>query len=251
MKFSKIFLLSTLILIAGAFLPYNDLMGYENVADSPSAAPSHQIWDGLLKKYVTSSGKVNYKGLKNEEAKLDQYIALLAKATPQSSWGRNASMAYWINAYNAFTVKLILENYPLGSITKLDKPWDTKFIKLAGASYSLNQIENQIIRPTYKDARIHFAVNCAAKSCPKLLNEAFTASKLNSQLEKQSRAFVNNMVANSLSKDAVQISKIFDWYKDDFTSNGGVVAFLKKYSTKEISDQAAVSYRAYNWNLNE
>ncbi|MEM9932391.1 MAG: DUF547 domain-containing protein [Bacteroidota bacterium] len=212
---------------------------------------SHTAWNELVSKYVTASGKVNYKGFIQEKAKFQGYLDALAAEIPASSWSRNEKLAYWINAYNAYTVKLIIDNYPLKSITNLNKPWDTKFFKLAGKSYSLNEIEHQIIRPVFKDPRIHFAVNCASASCPKLLNEAYTASKLDSQLTAQTRSYVNNGAHNSLNGGSAQISSIFDWYKDDFSSKGGVVAFINTYTSKKLSTSAKLSYKEYDWTLNE
>ena len=145
------------------------------------APPSHEKWDNLLKEFVSNSGKVNYKGIKAVEGKLDDYLQILTENPVQTNWSKNEKMAYWINAYNAFTVKLIVKNYPVSSIMKLHngKPWDVKWIQLGNKTYSLNEIEHRILRPKYKDARIHFAVNCAAKSCPPLLNRAWKAENLN------------------------------------------------------------------------
>ena len=159
-------------------------------------------------------------------------------------------MAFWINAYNAFTVKLIVDNYPVASITKLDggKPWDRKWIKIGDKTYSLNNIENDILRPQFKDARIHFAVNCAAQSCPPLLNKAWTADNLESNFEKQAKAFVNNPKFNTISAKNVKVSKIFDWYKADF---GNLIDFLNKYASTNINGNAKVEYVEYDWALNE
>ena len=213
-------------------------------------SPSHMLWDQLLKKYVSSSGKVNYKGFKADEIRLDAYLTLLELNPVQQSWTRNQKMAYWINAYNAFTVKLILKNYPISSITKLDggKPWDVKWIKLGEKMYSLNNIEHDILRPTYKDARIHFAVNCAAKSCPPLLNRAWTANTLNATLEKQTKTFINNTTFNEIDAGAVKLSKIFEWYKVDF---GDLIEYINKYSTIKVSKDAAIEFVDYNWALNQ
>jgi Protein of unknown function, DUF547 len=215
-----------------------------------AAVPGHEIWDGLLKKYVSAAGKVNYKGFKSETAKLDEYLALLAKNHPESAWSKGDQMAYWINAYNAFTVKLILDNYPQSSITKLHggKPWDVKWIKLGEKTYSLNNIENDILRPQFKDARIHFAVNCAARSCPPLLNRAWTAANLNANLDAQAKAFVNNSAFNKLSADKAEVSKIFEWYAGDF---GKLVDFINKYASVKLKPNAKISYAEYNWALNE
>lgn len=222
----------------------------EEVPVATLAAPSHSGWNTLLTQFVTSSGKVNYKGLKAKQKDLEAYLKLLADNPVQSTWSRNEKMAYWINAYNAFTVKLILDNYPLSSITNLSggKVWDKKWIQLGGKTYSLNNIENDILRPRYKDARIHFAVNCAAKSCPPLLNRAWTASNLNSNLDRQAKQFINNSQYNKVSADKVVISKIFEWYAADF---GDIVTYFNKYSTTSINANAQVSYQNYDWALNQ
>jgi hypothetical protein len=212
--------------------------------------PSHDAWNTLLQQYVSNTGVVNYKGLKNSQAQLDAYLESLAANPIQDSWSRNEKMAYWINAYNAYTVKLIVDNYPTSSITKLKggKPWDVKWIKLGDQTYSLNNIENDILRPQYKDARIHFAVNCAAMSCPPLLNQAWTASNLNRNFEKQAKAFINNPAYNTIAADQVQISKIFEWYAGDF---GNIIDYLNQYSNTTINADAKVSYVEYDWALNE
>lgn len=225
----------------------------ERAANPPTdktAVPSHDGWDALLTQFVSSTGKVNYKGLKTQQAKLETYLKLLADHPVQTSWTRNEKMAYWINAYNAFTVKLILDNYPLASITNLSggKVWDKKWIQLGGKTYSLNNIENDILRPEYKDARIHFAVNCAAKSCPPLLNRAWTASNLNTYLDRQAKQFINNNQYNTISAHKIRISKIFEWYAADF---GNIVTYLNKYSTTSINAKAQVSYQNYDWALNQ
>ncbi len=211
--------------------------------------PSHKAWDKLLSTYVSSKGVVNYSGLKGEEGVLDDYISALKSSSPQTSWTESAELAYWINAYNALTIKMILENYPLKSITDLHggKPWDVKVIDVAGKSYSLNNIENDIIRPQFNEPRIHFAVNCAAKSCPPLANKAFTESNLISLLDIQTKAFVNNPSLNTLEENSIVVSKIFDWYGKDF---GNVAAFISKYAASKVSPTATVSFNEYDWSLN-
>lgn len=219
-------------------------------APAPPAKPDHSSFNILLGKHVNSKGDVNYSGFKGDEAKLDAYIAQLSKTSPGSDWGRNESMAYWINAYNANTIKLILKNYPLKSITDLNggKPWDQKWIKIGDKTYSLNNIENDIIRPRYKDGRIHFAVNCAAASCPPLANKAFTASNLNSLLNSRAKSFINDASYNTITADKVMVSKIFDWYGKDF---GDLRGYLNKYSSFEIPAGTAIEFTEYNWSLNK
>jgi len=211
---------------------------------------THDQWDLLLEKHVSATGKVNYKGFKADISKLDAYLKSLQDNPIESKWSRNQKMAYWINAYNAFTVKMIVDNYPTSSITKLHggKPWDVSWIKLGGKTYSLNNIENDILRPQYKDARIHFAVNCAARSCPPLLNQAWTSETLNRYFDKQAKAFINNTKYNKTSADKVEISKIFEWYAADF---GDITEYLNKYSATKVKPGAKVTYMEYDWALNE
>lgn len=213
------------------------------------AKVNHSTWDNLLQKYVTTTGAVDYVGFKKDAVQLEAYLNILSTNAPQQSWSRNEQLAYWINAYNAFTVKLIVDNYPLKSIRDLHngKPWDVKWIKIGGQTYSLNQIENEIIRPQFKESRIHFAVNCAAKSCPPLLNRAYTAAKLNEQLASQTKKFINNTAYNSISNRSVKVSQIFNWYSVDF---GDLVSYLNKYARTSISSKANVEFAEYDWALN-
>ncbi len=213
--------------------------------------PDHSIWQTLLQKYVTANGKVNYRGIKAERAKLKQYLDHLAANPIESSWSRNQKLAYWINAYNAFTVELILQHYPLKSIMDLEKPWDKKFIKLGSSTYSLNQIEHEIVRPQFKDARIHFALVCAAASCPKLLNHAYTESKVQAQLDTQTRYFLNRSGKNTINADQVAISQLFNWYGDDFKTKGSIIDYLNQYSETKINANAKINFTEYDWTLNE
>lgn len=210
----------------------------------------HSPFDALLKKHVSNTGKVNYKSFKKDHQALKVYLKALAKNRPSAKAGRNTSMAYWINLYNAATIDLILDNYPLKSIIDLDggKTWDVERVQAGNKKLSLNYIENGLLRPKYKDARIHFAVNCAAKSCPPLLNKAWTAKNLNQYFERQAKAFINNSKYNQISSNEVKISKIFEWYASDF---GNIIDYLNKYSKTKIKANAKVSYLAYNWQLNQ
>ena len=213
----------------------------------------HDTWNALTKKYVSATGKVNYKGMKSELPKIKSYLRQLETAFPKKDWSKNEKLAYWINLYNASTVHLIASNYPTTSITKLSggKPWDKKFVKSGTKTYSLNDIENTIVRPQFKDPRIHAALNCAAVSCPKLLNGAYLPNKLNAQLDKQTRAWINDASKNKLNGNKAQVSQIFDWYKADFKD--GVVAFLNKYimTSVALEPNAKITYLEYDWALNE
>jgi hypothetical protein len=223
--------------------------------------PNHQTWDQLLKAHVSPTGIVDYKGFIKDKAKLDAYLKTISENAPdRKTWSKNEQLAYWINAYNAFTVKLIVDNYPVKSIRDLGPAlkipmikdvWHYKFFKIGGQESSLDEIEHSILRKEFEEPRIHFAINCASVSCPPLLNEAFTAAKMESQLDRVAKTFVNDKSRNKISANAVEISSIFSWFKGDFTKNGSIIDFLNKYSTLKINSNAKVSHLDYNWNLNE
>jgi hypothetical protein len=219
------------------------------VEEPAKTTPDHSAWDALLRNSVSSSGQVNYRSLKGNVAALDSYLEELQQYAPRSDWSKNEIMAYWINAYNAYTVKLILNNYPVNSIKDIDggNPWATKWIKIGGNTYSLNQIENDILRARYGDARIHFAVNCAAASCPPLHNRSFTADNLNSTLQRLTRSFINNPNYNTLSSERIEVSKIFDWYAADF---GAVKDYINGYTDTSITSDTELAYKEYDWGLN-
>ena len=217
-------------------------------------APSHSQWNSLLQACVSPNGQVNYKAFKSRQSELDSYLKTLSGAVPSGNWTKNEKMAYWINAYNAYTIKLILNHYPIKSIMDIEKdgvsPWDQKFIKMHGKSYTLNEIEHTILRKQFSEPRIHFAVNCASQSCPALMNKAYTAKNLSSELEKSTRKFINNSEHNKISSNSVKVSKIFEWFKEDFTKNGTLIDFLAKYADTKIDDNATISYLEYDWSLN-
>ncbi len=215
-----------------------------------STAISHQLLDSLLQKHVSDAGKVNYTGLKADKAALDAYCQLLSDHPAEDNWTNESKMAYWINAYNAFTLKLIVDHYPTKSILNFDggKTWDVRRIKIGDKKYSLNNIENDILRPQFKDPRIHFAINCAAKSCPPLWNHAYTAENLDASLEARAQSFVNNPKFNSITSSRAQVSKIFDWYAADFSD---LKKFLNRFSETKLKSTASVSFNEYNWDLNE
>lgn len=211
---------------------------------------NHDSLDTILKNNVTAEGNVNYAGIKSNWSSLRNYIKSLSDTMPTDEWSQEDKLAYWMNAYNAMTIDLILRNYPLASIKDIDKPWDQRLWKLGTKWYNLEEIEHKILRKM-GDPRIHFGINCASFSCPPILNEAFTAGKVDSQLDVLARNFVNDTKRNTITTDRVDVSKIFSWFKGDFTTDGSLVDFLNKYSDNPIADKAKVRYREYNWSLNK
>lgn len=208
----------------------------------------HSLFNKILNKYVSITGKVNYKGLKSDKKLLDQYLLELKKS-PSAKASKSEKLAFWINAYNAYTLKMIVDHYPVKSITSLykGKPWDHVWIVIDNKTYSLNDIEHKIIRPQFKEPRIHFAVNCASISCPALSNNAYTSENLESMLENAAKSFINSK-ANNISSSSIKLSPLFDWYKEDF---GEVRSFISKYSKVKPGANVPITYMDYNWNLNE
>ncbi|MBT4915449.1 MAG: DUF547 domain-containing protein [Formosa sp.] len=210
----------------------------------------YSLWTEILQKYVSDNGAVNYKYLKNNKSAFESYLKLLSASAPNEDCSVDIKKAYWINVYNAFTVQLIIENYPLKSIKDLRRPWDQSFIEIGGEKITLNTIEHKILRPM-GDPRIHFAIVCASQSCPKLLNHAYEPSTLEDQLKNVTTVFINDPLKNNINKSSVKISKIFKWFKTDFPKREAFIAFLNSYSNIKILAQADVDYLNYNWGLNE
>ena len=263
---SRLFSFVALLLLVGmagfsgcGYIRY--LIPLNPMSATATTPPTHAGWNTIVKQYVNERGLVNYRGLRTDSLALNAYLQDLATHLPSKGWTDNDRLAYWINAYNAYTVQLIIRNYPVKSIKDLggDKifvntPWDKHFIHLAGTAYSLNDFEHRIIRKQFPDNRIHLALVCAAMSCPRLRNEAYTGPGLNAQLDDQGRDFLNNPAKNKLTPpEKPQVSAIFSFYPKDFTKNGStsVQEFVNRYATTKIKPDAPLAYLTYNWALNE
>lgn len=207
----------------------------------------HSEWTSLLKKYVAPSGFVDYKGFLTNKKKLEAYLAMLSKQIPSDKWSIQEQLAYYINSYNAHTVNLILENYPVKSIKDINKPWNIDIVNIGDKEISLGDLEHSILRKM-NEPRIHFAINCASGSCPKLLNEAFTADRLDDQLNTVTKEFINSK-NNTIGKERLELSKIFKWYKGDFM-DGDLVTYINQYTNVTIDSKAKINYKEYDWNLN-
>ncbi|MFC5048197.1 DUF547 domain-containing protein [Aquimarina hainanensis] len=211
----------------------------------------HSIWDQILLLNVTKDGKVNYGGFMKDSSQLYEYFTLLSQNPPTEQWSKEEKLAYWINAYNAYTIKLVIDSYPISSIKDIKDPWNKKFFKINGEWYSLNDLEHKILRKM-NDPRIHFAINCASFSCPVVWNRAYTGANVESALENQTKKFINDPLRNTITEDVVSVSKIFSWYKKDFKIDGkNVVDFINKYATTKIINQSKKGYKTYDWSLNE
>ena len=211
---------------------------------------NNKAFNDLLQKYVTNSGEVNYKGFLYEKEKFDIYLNRLSNNIPNSSWSKNKQLAYWMNVYNAFTIELIINNYPTNSIKNIKNPWKKRFIKIGDEYKSLSDIEHRILRKM-NDPRIHFGINCASYSCPPLYNNAFTEKTVQKTLDSLTCKFVNDSKRNSITKISIDISKIFQWFSNDFKKEETLIEFLNKYSIIQIEENAKITYKKYNWTLNE
>ncbi|WNJ21425.1 DUF547 domain-containing protein [Pontibacter sp. G13] len=223
----------------------------------PHSPVDHGPWSAQLGKYIQSDGSVDYQAWQENRDTLDLYVESLLANPPAPETPEDVQLAHWINAYNALTIQLILNNYPLKSIKDLDKipyvstVWHNKLYEINGLPISLNNIEHQILRQQFDEPRIHFAINCASVSCPVLRPEAYFPESLDQQLEEQAHAFFASSQRNIITQDEIQISKIFLWFQEDFTRHGELWEFINTYSEVELGSDTKISYLNYDWNLND
>lgn len=227
----------------------------------------HSLFDEILKQYVDKEGMVDYVGLKASPEKLDQYLSILDQTNP-ALLGDSDRLAFWLNVYNAYTLKLIINNYPIKSIRqaangpfipKINTPWEVDLVKVGGKVYDLDHVEHKVIRKEFDDARVHFALVCAAMSCPKLRLESYRGDILDQQLHDQGVDFLNSNNKNRIEKDGTQIrvSKIFKWFKGDFAKDGRTVQqFVAEFYEGELAEALSqnklkVKYTSYDWSLND
>jgi hypothetical protein len=234
---------------------------------------SHARWHGLLQKHVRwlddgVQSRVDYAGFAADRAALKQVLAAYSAVTPGefAAFDRRQQMALLINAYNAFTVELILTRYPdLKSIKDLGSlfgsPWKIEFFSLLGGKHHLDWIEHEQLRPKFGDARIHAAVNCASIGCPALRPEAFVAPRLEAQLDDGMRRFLADRTRNRVAGGRLELNPIFKWYRDDFEAGGGGLAgWLSAYAAQlgrtpaeqqQVRDaKLPIVFLDYDWSLN-
>lgn len=243
--------------------------GITTAEGGPDLEKAEVGWKELLLADVTlipGSSTVNYQAIKKAPEKLKSYTAELGKVSKAEfeAYSREARLAFLINAYNAFTIEFIVDNYPVKSIKDLgslfSSPWKKKKFSLFGRNVSLDEIEHEMVRPVFREPRIHFAMVCASKGCPGLRNEPYTAEKLEAQLEDSTRKFLTDTTRNRFDREKkrLELSSIFKWYKDDFvTSKGSVATFVAPYMATTREDQQAIldknlriSHLDYDWTLN-
>ncbi len=208
----------------------------------------HSPWSVLLSAHVDSEGGVDYEGLLAQRTALEAYLRLLAENIPTGDWPVQELLAYYINLYNARTVYLILEYYPVESIKDIKGAWTKEIVRIGDKKMSLGALEHSILRKM-NEPRIHFAINCASASCPKLLNEAFRPDRLELQLEQVTREFINDPKHNRITGETAELSKIFQWYRKDF-KGGDLPGYINAYARTPLAENARIRYREYDWSLN-
>jgi hypothetical protein len=235
--------------------------------EASSRRIDHSPWDRFLKLYVIEGkdiiNRVAYERVSESDlAALSRYISFLA-SIPVSSYSRSEQFAYWVNLYNALTLQTVLEHYPVNSIRDIDisgglfsdGPWRRKLIEVEGEAVSLDDIEHRILRPIWKDPRIHYAVNCASLGCPNLQPVAFTAENAEELLARGARDYVNHPRGVRVSRDSLTLSSIYSWFEADFAKDGGVLAHVQRYASPDLADELKRFDRAgkyeYDWSLND
>lgn len=218
---------------------------------------SHSDLNAVLKTYVNSAGMVNYKSLKANRGGLDAYLKSTAAVSESdfNGWSESKRLAFLMNVYNAETLQLIIDNYPVKSIKKigsiLGTPWDVKSVSLFGKTTTLNALEHGILRKKYKEPRVHFAIVCAAMGCPPLRNEAFVAEKLDAQLTSQAKTFLGQNSKNRVEGNTLYLSTIFKWFGGDFTSGGkSIPEYIAPYIDGDTKGKK-IKYTDYDWSLNK
>ncbi|QUM87236.1 DUF547 domain-containing protein [Moritella sp. 28] len=231
----------------------------------------HSQWQYILNRYLivdkdkNAINLFNYKNVTNaDKVILNQYLVQLQNINPLQHT-KAQQQAYWINLYNAQTVQLILENYPVKSITKLGGrffsfgPWDDDAVTVNGQTLSLNDIEHEILRPIWQDPRIHYAVNCASYGCPNLSTTAFTASNTEQLLSAGAYAYINHPRGVSIQGNDLEVSSIYKWYSEDFGDNQqALIEHFKRYARPVLKqalilfqqDPGSINFK-YDWRLNQ
>lgn len=233
------------------------------VSGTAADAIDHSLWDALLAKYVKPAAdgvnRVDYAGLKQQDmVMLRRYLTML-QATEIAQYPKDEQFAFWVNLYNAATVELIVENYPLDSIRDIGLlglgPWQGKLLKVSGKALSLDDIEHGILRPIWKDVRIHYVVNCASIGCPNLARQAFTADRLEPMLEAAAREFINHPRGFARVDGKLVASNIFNWYVADWGNQAGVLSHARQYATEAteavLGQSTKIDRHDYDWSLND
>lgn len=260
-----------LLAVSGAAAAQTAQQLFSKAASGSTKTVDHSAWDALLKSYVKpgSDGlnRVDYMAFKEGgHGALKDYIATLVAVDP-ATLNRSEQFSLLANLYNAKTIDIVLENYPVKSIKDISLgggffaaftggPWKAKVLKMKGVELSLDDIEHGILRPTFRDPRVHYAVNCASVGCPNLGTEAFTGDKLVSQLDAAARGYINNSRGARFGQSGLVVSSIYNWFDEDFGGTPkGIIEHLKDYAAPDLAqkleDTKSIRDYAYDWSLND
>jgi hypothetical protein len=238
---------------------------------SPAAPPDYGAWNQLLARYYDPARGMSYKELKARDAPTLAELRQRLAAVDPAALPPADQLAYWINLYNVNVVAIVVDHYPIASIRDVSTDWLTRLnvfkndtVPVQGGMISLDTIENVKIRQAFKDPRIHFAINCAAVSCPPIRREAFTGTRVSEQLDDQARSFLNDprrgvQIEVQGGGIVLHVTKVMDWFADDFKKwGGGQVAFIRKYLPLDKQKQidaakgnVKLDFYSYDWSLNE
>jgi hypothetical protein len=263
--------LAGIVLAAASLQPAPKAQLWERWVDSDQASTTvvdHAAWERFLNRYLVAPGPGGVNRLRYGEVSPEDRAALRAyleslQRVAVSRLNRAEQMAYWINLYNALTVEVVLDHYPVTSITKINLggrllgggPWDAKLVRIEGEQVSLNDIEHRILRPIWRDPRVHYAVNCASLGCPNLQGTAYTRANLEVLLEKGAREYVRHPRGARFEGERLIASSIFSWFQEDFGgTTAGVLEHLALYSDPQAAERLR-AYRGsirydYDWSLN-
>ena len=249
--------------------PRADLWPYwEKSNESVGHSIDHRAWQEFLSEYVraddTGMNRVSYAAVSMaDKTELDEYVRRQSKLAI-TEYPRDEQLAFWLNLYNALTVKVILDHYPVQSIKRIDispvwfssGPWGRKLVNIEGHALSLDDIEHRILRPIWKDPRIHYAVNCASVGCPDLGHTAYSAANIESELSHAARSYVNHPRGVAMQKSQVRLSSIYKWFEDDFGgSEDAVLDHIRQYASGELKHNldnvSGISGYEYDWGLND
>ena len=253
-------------LLTGAALAMIASVPLTASAACPDFDHEHAAWTSIVSKHVSADkGLVDYDAIiKEDKSALTDYIKSLESCAKSDfdAWNKNDQMAVLINSYNAYTIKTIVDNYPIKSIRAIGFVPGAIFRKkqlnlkvLGKGPVALDTIEHENLRPKYKDPRVHFAVNCASASCPQLRNEAFTGAKLDEQLDEMGRIFMTDKSKNRLKGDVAELSMIYKWFAEDFKDAGGAAKFGAQFAEGDfkaaLESNPKIEYLTYDWSLNK
>ncbi len=266
---AALFILSLLAARPGPAVAEEDLTRFAQHDAISTQTIDHGVWGEFLSAYVVTDpslalNRVAYGAVRAQDrARLNTYLAQLSE-TSIDHYNRDEQLAFWLNLYNALTVRLVLEHYPVASIRDIDispglfadGPWGATLVEVEGVALSLDDIEHRILRSLWRDPLIHYGVSCASVGCPNLADRPYTGADVHDLLAKGARAYINGPRGVVLAEDRLAVSSIYDWYEEDFGgSDAAVLAHLRAYAESPLraalESRTGIEEYRYDWSLNE